>query len=72
MSTIWHQGAVVGETSSGYWGHRVGACVALAMLRADLAVAGTPVEVEVFGQRRAAVVRGDGALWDPANARIRA
>jgi glycine cleavage system aminomethyltransferase T len=36
MSTIWHRGAVVGEVTSAAWGHRVGACVALGMLRADL------------------------------------
>ena len=72
MSTLWHDGAVVGETTSGYWGHRVGACVALGMLRADLCAPGTAVEVEVIGVRHAAVVQGDGALWDPMNARIRA
>ncbi len=33
MSTIWHEGQVVGETTSGYFGHRVGACIALGMLR---------------------------------------
>ncbi|MFN3294018.1 MAG: FAD-dependent oxidoreductase [Gemmobacter sp.] len=71
MSTLWHDGAVVGETTSGAWGFRVGACVALGMLRADLAVPGTRLEVEIFGDRFAAVVTGDGPLWDPANERIR-
>ncbi len=41
MSTLWQNGTVVGETTSAYWGHRVGACVALGMLRADLAEPGT-------------------------------
>jgi dimethylglycine dehydrogenase len=72
MSTIWHRGAVVGEVTSAAWGHRVGACVALGMLRADLTVPGTEVEVEVFGDRHAAIVRGDGAVWDPTNERLRA
>ena len=72
MSTIWHDGKVVGETTSGGWGHRVDACIALGMLRADLAVPGTALEVEIFGQRCAAVVQPDAPLWDPANARIRA
>ncbi|MDE3237491.1 MAG: FAD-dependent oxidoreductase [Paracoccaceae bacterium] len=71
MSTIWHGGAVVGETTSGGWGFRVEACVALGMLRSDLAVPGTALEVEVFGERRAAKVL-DGAPWDPANLRLRA
>ena len=72
MSTIWHDGRVVGETTSGYFGHRVGACIALGMLRTDLNVAGTAVEVEIFGTRFAAVVQADAPLWDPTNARIRA
>jgi dimethylglycine dehydrogenase len=72
MSTIWHRGAVVGEVTSAAWGHRVGACVALGMLRADLTAPGTEVEVEVFGDRHAAIVRGDGAVWDPTNERLRA
>ena len=71
MSTLWHDGAVVGETTSGGWGFRVGACVALGMLRADLAVPGTRLEVEIFGERFAAVVTGDGPLWDAGNERIR-
>jgi len=72
MSTIWHDGAIVGETTSGYWGHRVGACIALGMLRADLNVPGTCVEVEVFGVRCPAVVQVDQPLWDASNERIRA
>jgi dimethylglycine dehydrogenase len=63
---------VVGETTSAYWGHRVGGCVALGMIRADLAAPGTRLEIEVFGTRYPAVVQGDGAIWDPKNERIRA
>lgn len=72
MSTIWHDGQIVGETTTGVWGYRVDASVALGIIRADLCVAGTPVEVEAFGQRVPAVVRGDGPLWDADNLRIRA
>jgi len=72
MSTIWQDGVVVGETTSGYYGHRVGACIALGMLRADLNVPGVAVEVEVFGVRCAAVVQADAPLWDAKNERIRA
>lgn len=72
MSTLWHQGEIVGETTSGAWGYRVNHSVALGMLRADLAVAGTEIEVEIYGQRHSAVVQPDGALWDPKNQRIRA
>jgi len=72
MSTLWHNGDVVGETTSAYWGHRTGACVALGMLRADLAEPGKALEIEVFGTRYPAVVQGDGPIWDPKNERIRA
>ncbi|MFN7595540.1 MAG: FAD-dependent oxidoreductase [Cereibacter sp.] len=72
MSTLWHNGAVVGETTSACWGHRTGGCVALGMLRADLAQAGTAVEIEVFGTRYPARVQGDGPVWDPGSERIRA
>ena len=72
MSTIWHDGTVVGETTSGVWGHRVESCVALGMVKADLAEPGTRVEVEIFGERYPARIEGDGPLWDPANERLRA
>jgi dimethylglycine dehydrogenase len=72
MSTLWHDGKVVGETTSGAWGYRVGKSVALGMLRSDLAVPGTALEVEIYGERFRAVVQKDEPLWDPANERIRA
>ncbi len=72
MSTLWHDGEVVGETTSGDWGYRVGASIALGMLRADLAVPGTEIEVEIYGERRRAVVQEDRPLWDPDNERLRA
>jgi dimethylglycine dehydrogenase len=71
MSTIWHDRVVVGETTSGDFGYRVGKSIALAMLRPDLAVPGTEVEVEIFGQRCKAVVQDDQPLWDPKNERLR-
>ncbi len=71
MSTLWHAGKVVGETTSGGWGHRVEKSIALGMLRADLAVPGTRVEVEIYGERRPATVQADAPLWDPDNTRLR-
>ncbi len=71
MSTIWHKGVVVGEVTSGYWGHRVDACIALGMLRADLCEVGTGVEVEIFGERWGAVVQDDAPMWDAKNERLR-
>jgi dimethylglycine dehydrogenase len=72
MSTLWHGAEIVGETTSGAWGYRVGSSIALGMLRTDLAVPGTTVEVEIYGERFRAVVQEDRPLWDPENERIRA
>ena len=72
MSTLWHDGKIVGETTSGGWGYRINASVALGMLRTDLAVPGTEIEVEIYGERRKAVVQEDQPIWDPANERLRA
>ncbi len=71
MSTIWHNGEVVGETTSGGWGHRVDKSIALGMVKAELAAEGTALEVEIFGKRYPAVVHAD-SLWDPKNERLRA
>ncbi len=72
MSTIWSSGEIVGETTSGNWGYRVGKSIALGMLRADLAVPGQEVEVEIFGDRCKATVQPDQPLWDPSNERLKA
>lgn len=72
MSCIWKDGKIVGETTSGDWGYRVGASIALGMVQSDLAVAGTELEVEIYGQMCRAVVQKDEPLWDPQNTRLRA
>ena len=72
MSTLWHNGQVVGETTSGAWGYRVGKSIALGMLRADLTEPGTGIEVEIYGERFPATVQPDAPLWDPENERLRA
>jgi dimethylglycine dehydrogenase len=72
MSCIWKDGEIVGETTSGDWGYRVNASVALGMVRADLAVEGTELEVEIYGVKCRAVVQKDQPIWDPTNDRIRA
>ncbi|WP_281857171.1 GcvT family protein [Litoreibacter halocynthiae] len=72
MSTIWNGDEVVGETTSGDWGYRINKSIALGMIRADLARPGTELEVEIYGERRPALVQEDQPLWDPENKRIRA
>ena len=72
MSTLWHGDDVIGETTSGAWGYRINASIALGMVRVDLAVAGTELEVEIYGQHHRATVQEDQPLWDPNNERLRA
>ena len=72
MATIWHEGKIVGELTSGYYGHRVGACIGLGMLKTEVNVPGTKVQVEIFGALYPAVVQEDAPLWDAKNERIRA
>lgn len=72
MSTLWHGDRVVGETTSGNWGYRIGKSIAIGMVRSDLAVPGQELDVEVFGERLKATVHGDTPLYDPANERLRA
>ncbi len=71
MSTIWAEGEVVGETTSGGWGHRVNQSIALGMVRADLAIADTKLSIEIYGKQYQAVVQPDHPLWDPNNERLR-
>ena len=71
MATVWAGDQVAGELTSGGWGFRVGACLGLGVVRADLAVPGTRLEVEIFGTRHAAEVLPEGPVWDPTNARLR-
>ena len=72
MSTVWKGDELVGEITSGAMGYRCNKFVALSVLRTDCLEPGTNLEVEVFGDRRAAIVTGDEAAWDPQNERLRA
>jgi len=71
MATVWKDGAIVGELTSGYYGHRVGACIGLGMLKTEANVPGTQVEVEIFGTLYPATVQEDAPLWDAKNERLR-
>jgi dimethylglycine dehydrogenase len=60
----------VGLTTSGVWSHTLKKSVALAYVRADLAVPGTVLRVEVLGQLQRATVQAE-PLYDPKNERLR-
>jgi dimethylglycine dehydrogenase len=62
---------LVGLVTSGGYGHTIGKSIALAYVRTDLAKIGQQLEIEVFGDRRKAVVSPE-PIFDPENARLRA
>lgn len=64
------QGAALGYVTSAAFGYTVGRPLAYAWLPADVAVAGTRVEVEYFGERYPAVVT-PGPVVDPEMRRLR-
>jgi dimethylglycine dehydrogenase len=63
-------GARVGFVTSGGYGHRIGRSLALAFVERAMAAPGTPLEIDIFGERREATVV-DGAAYDPDNSRVR-
>lgn len=68
---VFADGRVVSRVTSGGIGYTLGASIALAYLPPELAGAGTPLSVEVFGARVHAVVVDD-PRYDPRGERIRA
>jgi dimethylglycine dehydrogenase len=62
---------LVGRTTSGGYGWRVGKSLALAMVRPDLAKLGQEAEISILGQRHKATVIADSP-FDAANDALRA
>jgi dimethylglycine oxidase len=65
---LWHDGRVVSYVTSANYGYSIGRGIVYGYLPAELAVEGTPIEVEYFGERLAATVTND-PLWDPKGER---
>jgi dimethylglycine dehydrogenase len=51
---IWHEGKVVGWVTSGTFGHRVGASLALGYVPGSVAAAESGFEIEIIGERHRA------------------
>ena len=64
-------GVPVGEVTSGGYGYRIGASIALGVVRAEAAVPGTALAVGIYGRDYRAVVQPDQPLYDPQNTRLR-
>jgi glycine cleavage system aminomethyltransferase T/glycine/D-amino acid oxidase-like deaminating enzyme len=68
---ILHDGRVVSYVTSAAYGYSIGRGIVYGYLPVELAVEGTPFEVEYFGDRLAATVAAE-PLWDPKGERLRA
>ena len=68
---LYADGEMVGRSTGGNYGFRLGKSLALGMLHADLAAEGSKVEIEILGERYAAKVVAESP-WDPKNERLRA
>ena len=63
-------GELAGRATGGNYGFRVGKSLALAMVRPDLAEAGTALEIDVLGTMHRATVIAESP-YDPGNERLR-
>jgi dimethylglycine dehydrogenase len=68
---LYQDGAMVGRTTAGAYGHVVDKSLALAYVKPAVAAPGTALEIEILGDRRRAKVIKESP-WDPENARLRA
>jgi glycine cleavage system aminomethyltransferase T len=68
---IRHDGAVVSYATSAGYGYAIGRGIVYGYLPVELAVEGTPVEVEYFDERLPATVAAE-PLFDPKGERLRA
>ena len=71
VSVVYRGVEVVGLVTSGGYGYRLKRSIALAYVRRDLTTPGTPLEVEILGERCRAIVARE-PLYDPDNLRLRA
>jgi dimethylglycine dehydrogenase len=67
---IWHEGKVVGWVTSGTFGHRVGASLALGYVPRSVAAAESGFEIEIIGERHRAT-RLAAPLYDSSGVLMR-
>jgi len=67
---VMRNGAMIGRTTSGGYGWRVGKSLALAMVKPEFSNVGDEVDVRILGEMRRAIVIPD-SRYDPKNAALR-
>ena len=68
---VMKDGAMVGRTTSGGYGWRIGKSLALAMVKPESSQVGEEVDVRILGETRRAIVIPDSP-YDPLNKALRA
>jgi len=63
-------GRMVGRATSGYYGHYLRKSLAIGYVQADLAKEGTPLEIQILGERKQATVVRESP-YDPDNLELR-
>jgi dimethylglycine dehydrogenase len=64
-------GRMIGRATSGYFGHFLGKSLAIGYARAQFAAVGTPLTIEILGERKPATVVCESP-YDPENHALRA
>lgn len=72
MSTVWCGNEIVGEVTSGGWGHRVEKSIALGLIKQPFGDGNQGLSIDIFGKQYPATLVREGAIWDPQNLRLRA
>jgi dimethylglycine dehydrogenase len=67
---VYHNGELIGLTTGGAYGHRIGKSLAFAYLKPELIRAGLEVTIDTSGGSRSAHIEMDAA-YDPANELLR-
>jgi dimethylglycine dehydrogenase len=64
-------GRMIGRATSGYYGHHLGKSLAIGYVKADYAEVGTPLGIEILGERKPATVVHESP-YDPENLKLKA
>ena len=64
-------GRMIGRATSGYYGHCLKKSLAIGYTRAEFAAPGTPLQIEILGERKQATVLRESP-YDPENNDLRA
>jgi dimethylglycine dehydrogenase len=65
------KGRIIGRATSGYYGHNLKKSLAIGYVKAEFAPLGTPLAIEILGERKAATVLRESP-YDPENQELRA